>query len=95
MLKKSGVLCVLAVAALIGLGAGAGLAQDKVYVNGFDAAYPPFSFVDKDGKPAGFDIDALDWIAKEMKFRSSTSPPSGRPSCRACRPRRSTSSPPA
>ena len=69
MLKKSGVLCVLAVAALIGLGAGAGLAQDKVYVNGFDAAYPPFSFVDKDGKPAGFDIDALDWIAKEMKFK--------------------------
>jgi polar amino acid transport system substrate-binding protein len=69
MLKKSGVLCVLAVAAVIGLGAGAGLAQDKVYVNGFDAAYPPFSFVDKDGKPAGFDIDALDWIAKEMKFK--------------------------
>jgi polar amino acid transport system substrate-binding protein len=69
MLKKSGVLCVLAVAALIGLGAVAGLAQDKVYVNGFDAAYPPFSFVDKDGKPAGFDIDALDWIAKEMKFK--------------------------
>ena len=46
MLKKSGVLCVLAVAALIGLGAGAGLAQDKVYVNGFDAAYPPFSFIE-------------------------------------------------
>lgn len=42
MLKKSGVLCVLAVAALIGLGAGAGLAQDKVYVNGFDAAYHRF-----------------------------------------------------
>ena len=69
MSKKSGILCVLAVAALIGLGAAAGLAQDKVYVNGFDAAYPPFSFVDKDGKPAGFDIDALDWIAKEMKFK--------------------------
>ncbi|MDO8945434.1 MAG: transporter substrate-binding domain-containing protein, partial [Desulfobacterales bacterium] len=63
MLKKSGVFCVLAVAALIGLGAVAGLAQDKVYVNGFDADYPPFSSVGKDGKPAGFDIDALDWIA--------------------------------
>ncbi|HSO62674.1 MAG TPA: ABC transporter substrate-binding protein, partial [Desulfobacterales bacterium] len=69
MLKKSGVLCVLAVAALIGLGAVAGFAQDKVYVNGFDADYPPFSFVGKDGKPTGFDIDALDWIAKEMKFK--------------------------
>lgn len=46
-----------------------GFAQDKVYVNGFDADYPPFSFVGKDGKPTGFDIDALDWIAKEMGFK--------------------------
>ena len=56
-------------AALIGLTAVAGLAQDKVYVNGFDAAYPPFSFIDKTGQPAGFDIDAFNWIAKEMGFQ--------------------------
>ena len=29
------------------------LAEEKVYINGFDADYPPFSFVGKDGKPAG------------------------------------------
>jgi len=38
------------------------------YVNGFDANYPPFSFVDKSGKPAGFDIDSMNWIAKKMEF---------------------------
>jgi polar amino acid transport system substrate-binding protein len=45
------------------------VAQEKVLVNGFDADYPPFSFVGKDGKPAGFDMDALDWIANEMGFK--------------------------
>jgi polar amino acid transport system substrate-binding protein len=68
MLKRGAVLGVAA-AALIGLMAAAGLAQDKVYINGFDANYPPFSIVGKDDKPAGFDIDALDWIAREMKFK--------------------------
>ncbi len=43
-------------------------AAEKVIVNGFDAAYPPFTFVDKEGKSAGFDVDAVDWIAKEMGF---------------------------
>lgn len=57
---------VLCACVLFGTPAGA---QEKVYINGFDADYPPFSFVDKNGKPAGFDIDALDWIAKEMGFK--------------------------
>lgn len=38
------------------------------YVNGIDANYPPFAYVDKSGKPAGFDVDAMDWIAKTMGF---------------------------
>jgi polar amino acid transport system substrate-binding protein len=46
-----------------------GYAEDKVYINGFDAAYPPFTFIGKDGKPAGFDIDSINWIAKEMGFQ--------------------------
>ncbi len=57
---------VLCACVLFGTPAGA---QEKVYINGFDADYPPFSFVDKNGKPAGFDIDALDWIAREMGFK--------------------------
>ena len=43
-------------------------ASDKVFVNGIDFGFPPFGFVDKDGKPAGFDVEAVNWIAKEMGF---------------------------
>jgi len=46
------------------------LAQEKgkVYINGIDANFPPFAFVGPDGKPTGFDVEAMDWIAKEMGF---------------------------
>ena len=41
----------------------------KSYVNGIDANYPPFAYVDeKSGQPAGFDVESLDWIAKTMGF---------------------------
>ena len=42
--------------------------QAKSYINGIDANYPPHAYVDETGKPAGFDVDALDWIAKKMGF---------------------------
>lgn len=47
------------------------LAQDKnkVYINGIDANFPPFAYVGPNGKPTGFDVDALDWIAKDMGFK--------------------------
>jgi polar amino acid transport system substrate-binding protein len=45
------------------------LAQEKVLINGIDANFPPFAFVDKKGVPDGFDIKAVDWIAKEMGFK--------------------------
>lgn len=38
------------------------------YVNGIDANYPPFALVDKTGKPTGFDVDSMNWIAKKMGF---------------------------
>lgn len=47
---------------------GGAVAADKVFVNGIDFGFPPFGFVDKDGKPAGFDVEAVNWIAKEMGF---------------------------
>lgn len=41
----------------------------KSYINGIDPNYPPFAYVDeKTGKPAGFDVDSMDWIAKTMGF---------------------------
>jgi polar amino acid transport system substrate-binding protein len=58
--------CLLALMAAFG---GPALAEDKVLINGIDANFPPFAFVDKNGKPGGFDVDAVDWIAKEMGFK--------------------------
>lgn len=36
-----------------------------VIVHGFDANYPPFTYIDPSGKAVGFDIDVMDWIAKK------------------------------
>ncbi len=58
---------VMAAAALITLTL-AGTASAAAYVNGIDANYPPFAYVDASGKPAGFDVDSMDWIAKKMGF---------------------------
>jgi len=69
MKKRLFIVFALTITALFSFGLTAGVAADKVYINGFDAAYPPFSFVDKNGKPSGFDIDSIDWIAKEMGFK--------------------------
>jgi polar amino acid transport system substrate-binding protein len=49
-------------------------AADKVYVNGIDANFPPFAYVDKNGNPDGFDVKALDWIANEMGFKVTHKP---------------------
>jgi polar amino acid transport system substrate-binding protein len=38
----------------------------QVYVDGIDAAFPPFSFIDENGNPAGFDVEVVQWIAQEM-----------------------------
>jgi len=53
-------LCVFFVQAVIG--------AEKVYINGIDANFPPFSYVDQSNTPDGFDVKALDWIANEMGF---------------------------
>jgi len=45
------------------------LVQAEKYANGVNENYPPFAFVDeKTGKPTGFDVDAMSWIAKEFGF---------------------------
>ncbi|MBN1830086.1 MAG: amino acid ABC transporter substrate-binding protein [Deltaproteobacteria bacterium] len=45
------------------------MAAEKIYINGIDANFPPFAYVDKKGNADGFDVKALDWIAKEMGFK--------------------------
>jgi polar amino acid transport system substrate-binding protein len=60
---------VLALLALFVVSATVGFAAEKVYINGIDANFPPFAYVDKSGAPDGFDVKSLDWIAKEMGFK--------------------------
>ena len=69
MRKKGFWGAVLTLAALGVLSATAVIAAEKVYINGIDANFPPFAYVDKSGNPDGFDVKALDWIAKEMGFK--------------------------
>ncbi len=63
------ILIVLVLSVTMMLAAVPAFAQDKVYVNGIDANFPPFAFVDKNGAPDGFDVKALDWIAKDQGFK--------------------------
>jgi polar amino acid transport system substrate-binding protein len=68
MRKRLG-LILATLAALVLCFGGFALAEEKVYVNGIDFGFPPFGYVDKGGKPTGFDVEALDWIAKKMGFK--------------------------
>jgi len=69
--KKStliSIILILTFTLLIG-GIVIGQAQEKkAYINGIDPDFPPFAYIDKDGNPAGFDVEVVDWIAKEMGF---------------------------
>ena len=49
------------------------LAATKL-VNGIDANYPPFAFIDKTGVPSGFDVEAMNWIARDMGVEVSHQP---------------------
>jgi polar amino acid transport system substrate-binding protein len=42
---------------------------EQEYINGIDANFPPFAFVDKAGNPDGFDVAVVNWIAQEMGFK--------------------------
>ena len=53
--------------ALLLAGTSQALAGKKI-VNGIDANFPPFAYVDKTGTASGFDVEAMNWIAKEMGY---------------------------
>lgn len=48
---------------------GTAMAEQKTYINGIDPNYPPFAFVDEKGQPAGFDVEAMNWIADKLGFK--------------------------
>ena len=43
-------------------------------INGIDANFPPFAFIDKTGQPSGFDVEVMDWIAKDLGMEVSHVP---------------------
>jgi polar amino acid transport system substrate-binding protein len=66
MLKRNFIWLVAAVA-LIAAGTTPAFAGKKI-VNGIDANFPPFAYIDKTGTPAGFDVEAMAWIANDLGF---------------------------
>ncbi len=63
---------VLSVSLLMMVGVGVGpvrAGEQLTLVQGVDPAYPPFTFVDENGKASGFDIDMIAWIAKDQNFK--------------------------
>jgi len=39
-----------------------------LYIVGVDGNYKPYSYLDTDGNPTGFDVESIKWIADEMGF---------------------------
>ena len=57
----------LLLAAGIALAAGAAAADGMKIRIATEGAYPPFNFVDKDGKLQGFDVDIANALCEQMK----------------------------
>lgn len=72
--KRIARILVFCVAISLIAGGATCLAKDKVYINGIDANFPPFAYVDKNGVPDGFDVKSVDWIAKKMGFKVTHKP---------------------
>ena len=66
-LRNRSIVCLLVAIGCMLAGVGAA-GQSKVYVDGIDAAFPPFSFIDASGQPSGFDVEVVQWIAAELGF---------------------------
>lgn len=64
---KKNLLTMVAVLALFAFSSTGAFAGEKI-INGIDANFPPFAYIDKAGNPSGFDVESIEWIAKEMGF---------------------------
>lgn len=53
--------------------AGHAFGSEKL-INGIDANFPPFAYIDKTGQPSGFDVEAMNWVAKEIGVEVSHQP---------------------
>ena len=67
-MKKYGVILLALLVLMLGVVNGGWAEEKKTYIVGIDGDYYPFSYIDKDGSPAGFDVESIQWIAQEMGF---------------------------
>jgi polar amino acid transport system substrate-binding protein len=67
-------IALLLVGGLVWAGGGKEAMGDLKIVNGIDPDFPPFGFIDSSGKPAGFDVESMNWIAAEMGFEVTHQP---------------------
>ncbi|MDI3543525.1 MAG: polar amino acid transport system substrate-binding protein [Candidatus Atribacteria bacterium] len=67
-MKKYGVILLTLLVLILGVASGAGAQDKKTYIVGIDGDYYPFSYIDENGNPAGFDVESIKWIAQEMGF---------------------------
>jgi len=67
-MKKYGVILLVLCVLMLGVVNGAVAEEKKTYIVGIDGDYYPFSYIDENGNPAGFDVESIKWIAQEMGF---------------------------
>ncbi len=68
MIFKRLLLVAITCGLVMGVFAAAFGGEKPVYKDGIDAAFPPFSYIDKNGNPSGFDVEVIQWIANKMGF---------------------------
>ena len=54
--------------------AGCVSTNDNVIVVGIDGEYPPYSYIDENGKAVGFDVESIQWIAEQKGFEVEIAP---------------------
>lgn len=69
MSRRTWILAAIMAMVVVGNAAGVVHAQEKTFINGIDANFPPFAFVDKNGNPDGFDVAVMNWISKDQGFK--------------------------
>jgi polar amino acid transport system substrate-binding protein len=52
----------------------AGNPPEKTYIVGIDAEYPPYSYLDPNGTPTGFDVESMRWIAEKKGLKVTFQP---------------------
>ena len=48
--------------------------ETTVYTVGIDGEYPPYSYIDSEGNPQGFDVESVKWIAENQGFEVKIQP---------------------